>query len=166
MSAPRVFATTRDAVNYTRRELERRTDGPLLAVFDIDSTVLSRRHRPIASVVRLLQDIAAGGGTIYIVTARPASAKAATHATLRRLGIARHVRKLYMPRHRLPHTAAVADWKDAARRHIVAREGRPLSLSVGDNLHDLAPIALRDIDAAAVIGDASTQLGLLTRDGS
>lgn len=158
-----IYPSTAAAVRAATRALARRPER-ILAVFDIDSTILSRRHRRIAAVCSLLHWIKARGGMIYIVTARPEEGRRATEDTLAALGVDTAVRGLYMPPERLPSTAAVAAWKHSMRRRIARREARPLTISVGDNLHDLSGVPFRSIGRAALIGSRHTQLGLLVKD--
>ena len=165
MARVRIFKHTAGACDAARRALRKRRE-PLLAVFDVDSTLLGAGRRRIAAVCDLLRWIVGAGGAVHVVTARPEDSRQDTAAELDAVGVGRHIEGLHMPPARLGSTAAISHWKAAARRGIAARAGRQLSISVGDNLHDLAHVPFRDTGHAALLGGRHTQLGLLVKDGS
>lgn len=157
-----VFPSTAAAVSHVRERLTGR--GPLVAVFDIDDTLFGRAGK-IKPVCDLLTDIAAKGGHVAVVTARPASTRAETIKELEAAGLGPAIRELHLAPARLESTKAIARWKAAVRDAIHERTGR-LDLAVGDNLHDIAPVAHRSAGVTAVInGGKGRQLGLLIHDG-
>lgn len=151
--AAQVRAATR---GIRRPAAARRAAGRLVAVFDIDDTVLStydcmkagaftdsRRtvcvvsdpHPPIAPVVKLVKQAQRAGVAVAFVTGRPDYLAATSREQLSAAG----VRGPYTLRLRpsSDHAASVVPFKSSARKAL-QRGGRRVVLSIGDQRSDLA----------------------------
>jgi len=151
--AARVRAATR---GIRRPAAARRAAGRLVAVFDIDDTVLSTyacmkaggftvlsrtscvvaaSHPPIKPVVRLVAQAQRAGVRVAFVTGRPDYLASTTRAQLSAVG----VRGPYVLRLRpaADHDPSVVPFKSSARRAL-QQGGRTVVLSIGDQRSDLA----------------------------
>ncbi len=150
-------AQVRTATRGIRRQAAaRRAAGKLVAVFDIDDTVLStyacmksggftdqRRsgcvvadpHPPIAPVVKLVKQAQRAGVKVAFVTGRPEYVEAITRTQLGAAGIRAPYALQLRPTG--DHAESVVPFKAGARRSLT-RGGRTVILSIGDQQSDLS----------------------------
>jgi hypothetical protein len=120
------------------------TPNKLVAVFDIDDTLISDESFPIADVIFLLKTCKKFGCTIGLVTARHTSMRKVTIDELKGVNILENVDYLsedlfFCPEDYRSSYVKISQWKKSARKFLKNKYG-PVFITVGDQWTDLIEI--------------------------